>query len=133
MGKEELFEVNLEEHLPKVRRIQRRLNPRSFRIMLHLLMKGDHSAQELAEETGLSIHTIRAYIKEMVSATPKLAFIFGWDRDTMGRDCNPRYRFGDGVDMPRRSREGGRERRAARTIAATKNFRMNGRVIRVED
>lgn len=125
----------LQDHLPKVRRTQRRINPPAFNRLIRMLMKGDHTVEDLAEETGLSVHTVRAYCKSFVTRIEgiQLAHIFGWDRDAMGRDCNPRYRWGDGVNMPRRSRDAGKARKQARLEAATTNFRKNGRRITVED
>lgn len=129
------FESPLLDHAPRVRRTQRRINPPAFNRLIRMLQRGDHNAEELSEGTGLSVHTVRAYCRSFVTRIEgtQLAHIFGWDRDALGRDCNPRYRWGDGVNMPRRSRDAGKDRKRARLAAANTNFRLNGRRIIIED
>jgi hypothetical protein len=94
----------LQEHQPRLfpRGIRNAMNPVAFSIMIKALQTtlNGHTYQELCAMTGLSESTVRTYCKVLVSK--EAAHICGWDPDSMGRDNNPRYKLGMGINVPRR-------------------------------
>lgn len=94
----------LSQHQPKVfpRGRQKRMNPPAFAQLVKALMDTERglTTKELCELTGLVETTVRYYCKSMVTA--EVAHISGWKEDVLGRDIDPRYKLGMGINVPRR-------------------------------
>lgn len=98
------------------RKRQAKLNPLAFTLMVKAMRERERTVQELQEITGLSLVTLRDYCKTMV--VHQEAHIAGWEKDTMGRDCNPRYRLGFGINVPREVRDKNFKRNRLRAMRA---------------
>lgn len=68
------------------------------RLFKHLLAS-PITAHELVEETGVHIVTAQSLMRCLKKH--KVVHIFGWEKDTMGRDATPIYKLGRGKDRPR--------------------------------
>lgn len=91
-----------------------RMNPSAFTLMLSLMLDKPQSVKTLAMESGLAEWTVRNYCKSMVLGG--IAYIAGWEPDSMDRDSTALYMIGRGrLNVPRRQKTGAqrqRERRA---------------------
>ena len=67
--------------------------------LIKLLLDGVHSAEELAQASGLHYVTVLQYTRELhiVGA----AHIVAWRKDQLGRDCVKIYKLGVGKDVQR--------------------------------
>lgn len=103
------------------RQTQRRVNPRSFAVLIKSLRQGAHTVEELAELTGLAESTTLAYCRGLVVA--KEAYIAGWKQDTLGRDHTAKYQLGQKPNVPKTHRRMSNADRAekARYRRATQN------------
>ena len=76
-----------------------------FAKLIGLLMLPDsepgRSYNELAEESGLCVHTVRRYVLAMREARPKVAYICGWDLDVRGNPSIRLFKLGNKRDAPR--------------------------------
>lgn len=70
--------------------------------LIRLLLDGDRTCTELAEETGLHYVTVLQYTRELHRAGA--AHICGWEKDARGRDNTKIYKIGRGKDRPRSKR-----------------------------
>lgn len=61
---------------------------------MRMLIDGDYTCQELAEETGLHYLTVLQYCRELYKAGA--AYIARWDQDKRGRHCVKVYKIGIG-------------------------------------
>lgn len=68
--------------------------------LIKLLLEGDMTCRELAEETGLHYVTVLHYTRELYLA--KAAHITRWEQDSLGRDLIKVYKLGPGKDAKRR-------------------------------
>lgn len=59
------------------------------------------SYEDLADLTGLHVHTVRRYLLAMREARPRAAFISGWDLDVRGNPSIRLFRLGRSKDVPR--------------------------------
>ena len=60
------------------------------------------SYDDLADLTGLHVHTVRRYVLAMREARPRrVAYISGWDLDVRGNPSIRLFRLGDKADTPR--------------------------------
>lgn len=60
-----------------------KVNAYSYAKLVQLLTLAPHSAQELADETGLHVHTVREYVRELVKAG--VVRVASWQEDARGR------------------------------------------------
>lgn len=67
--------------------------------LIRLLLEGDYTCQELAEETGLHYVTVLQYTRELHRAGA--AYIARWEKDSRGRDMLKVYKLGRGRDAQR--------------------------------
>jgi predicted ArsR family transcriptional regulator len=67
--------------------------------LIKLLLDGDRTCQELAEETGLHYVTVLQYTRELHRAGA--AHITRYDKDVRGRDMIKVYKLGKGKDAKR--------------------------------
>lgn len=74
-----------------------------FAKLVGLLMDPEEpmSYEELSEETGLHVHTVRRYVLAMREARPKVAYIAGWALDVRGNPSIHLFRLGSKRDAPR--------------------------------
>ena len=82
--------------------------------LIKLLLDGDMSCAELAEETGLHYVTVLQYCRELHRAGA--AHICRWEKDCRGRDVIKIYKLGLGRDAKR-----------ARLTSAERQARVRGR------
>lgn len=76
-----------------------KINAISQAKLIKLLLDGDRTCQELAEETGLHYVTVLQYTREL--HREKAAHICRWDKDARGRDILKVYKLGVGRDAKR--------------------------------
>ena len=74
-------------------------NALSFSKLIALMLKGDLSCHELAEETGLHYVTVLQQTRALYLAGA--CRIVRYDPDTRGRPCIKIYKIGKGPDCPR--------------------------------
>lgn len=67
--------------------------------LIKLLLDGDRTCQELAEETGLHYVTVLQYTRELYRAGA--AYISHYEKDVRGRDMLKVYKIGKGKDAKR--------------------------------
>ena len=67
--------------------------------LIKLLLDGDRTCQELAEETGLHYVTVLQYTRELHRAGA--AYISHYEKDVRGRDMLKVYKIGKGRDAKR--------------------------------
>ena len=67
--------------------------------LIKLLLEGDYTCQELADETGLHYVTVLQYTRELYRAGA--AYLVRWDKDSRGRDVLKVYKLGVGRDTKR--------------------------------
>ena len=67
--------------------------------LIKLLLDGDRTCQELAEETGLHYVTVLQYTRELHRAGA--AHIHHYEKDARGRDMLKVYKIGKGKDAKR--------------------------------
>jgi len=73
--------------------------------MMALLVDGPATAQDIAEETGMSAQSVRDYLRAMRKR--HAVFVARWDLDQAGRQTLAAYQLGrrpDAVRVPPRSR-----------------------------
>ncbi|CAB4241025.1 hypothetical protein UFOVP56_52 [uncultured Caudovirales phage] len=87
----------------------------SYAAMAKMMIEGDYSCMEIAEETGLHYVTVLQYTRELHRAGA--AYVHHWDKDRMGRDTVRIYKLGVGKDKPR-SRMSSAERCARHRVKA---------------
>ena len=68
------------------------------KMMAHLF-EGGAGLYELADHSGLCLHTVRAYIRQM--RKERVVYICGWDEDSAGRATIPTYCIGRQPDAKR--------------------------------
>lgn len=78
---------------------RRRLNAKAAAGMISALMTGRPTIPELVESSGLCVHTVRAYVKALHLAGA--VHIVAWEQNGRGAYTTPRWRAGQGVDMPK--------------------------------
>ena len=76
-----------------------KVNATSYAHLIKMLMEGTRTAEELAEETGLHIHTVYQYTRELHKV--KAVHIADWEKDTLGRDSMPIFMIGNKPDAKR--------------------------------
>lgn len=76
-----------------------KVNAMSQAHLIKLLLNGQHTCYELAQETGLHYVTVLQYTRELHRA--KAAHICRWDKDTRGRDMLKVYKLGTARDAKR--------------------------------
>lgn len=59
------------------------------------------SYDDLADLTGLHVHTVRRYLLAMREARPRAARISGWDLDSRGNPSIRLFALGRAPDVPR--------------------------------
>lgn len=64
--------------------------------MMHLLQHGTRDMKQLAEETGLNIHTVERWCAALHRA--KAIHIATWQKDARGSQTIRIYEMGEGVD-----------------------------------
>lgn len=74
----------------------RRLNATLAAMLVRLLVAGQPTLHDLVAQTGLSIMTVRAYVKALHLAG--VCRIAGWEQDKRGAYMTPRWQFGSGGD-----------------------------------
>lgn len=90
-----------------------KVNAMSYARLISLLMHGDMTMRELAEETGLHYTTVRDYCTELHKA--HAIHIARYDPDTHNRHSVKVYKLGKGKDATR-PRMSGAERQARRRM-----------------
>ena len=78
---------------------QCKVNAMSQAQLIKLLIDGDRTCTELAEESGLHYVTVLEYCRELHKAGA--AHITRWDKDVRGRDILKIYKLGKGKDAKR--------------------------------
>ena len=97
-------------------RKRRRLNAKSVAKMMRMMLGGKPTMHELVAESGLCVHTVRAYIKAM--HLERTCHISGWAQDRRGAYMTPRWSLGALPDAARPlPLEGGKRMRAQRLRA----------------
>lgn len=81
------------------RKKYRKINAFTQGVLIKLMLEGELSCQELAEETGLHYVTVCEYTRELHRAGA--CYICEWRKDGLGRDCVKIYRIGVGKDATR--------------------------------
>lgn len=76
-----------------------KVNQETYARLFKHLLYAPITAHELAEETGVHIVTAQSLMRCLKKY--KVVHIFGWEKDTMGRDATPIYKLGRGKDKPR--------------------------------
>lgn len=76
-----------------------KINAFSQAQMIKLLLDGSHTAQDLADATGLHYVTVQQYLRELRRAGA--AHINAWEKDSRGRDVIKVYSLGAGKDKRR--------------------------------
>ncbi|MGI9153593.1 MAG: hypothetical protein ACR2IY_06950 [Rubrivivax sp.] len=76
-----------------------KINAISQAQVIKLMLDGELSCVELAEETGLHYVTVLQYARELHLA--KAAHICRWEKDARGRDAVKIYKLGPGKDAKR--------------------------------
>jgi hypothetical protein len=75
----------------------RRIGPLTFSNLLHHMLDGALSMQELAEVSGLHVKTVNDYCRAMHAK--RAIHICGWAPDATGRFSMPLYKLGAGRDV----------------------------------
>lgn len=70
-------------------------------IMLHHLLNGEHSRDQLAEATGVQPDTMGYMIRALRRKQSRSIYVSGWARDHIGRWTTKLYRLGDKPDVPK--------------------------------
>jgi hypothetical protein len=78
---------------------QVKVNAMAYGHLVRLLIDGDRTCEELAEETGLHIVTVLQYTREMHKAGA--IHIARYEPDALGRHNTKVYKLGIGKDAPR--------------------------------
>lgn len=86
-----------------------KINALSQAHLIKLLLEGDYSCVELADETGLHYLTVVQYTRELHRV--KAIHITRWEKDVRGRDNIRIYKIGNKKDAVR-SKLSGAERQA---------------------
>jgi len=76
-----------------------KVNAMSQAKMIRMLLDGEYSCQDLAQETGLHYVTVQAYMRALHKEGA--AYIARFEKDSRGRDAIKVYTLGDGVDAKR--------------------------------
>lgn len=76
-----------------------RLNAELNATMIKMLLYGEATAHEIAEETGLHSDTVSRYCRAL--RRKKAAYICGWADSVRGADTTAIWKLGRGVDVPR--------------------------------
>lgn len=92
------LEARWKAGLPADRK-RRRLNAMAVADMVRLLQRGTPTMHQLVEASGLSIHTVRAYVKALHKAGA--VHIAGWKADGRGAYVTPRWALGHADDVAR--------------------------------
>ena len=89
-----------------------KINAISQAKLIKLLLDGDRTCQELAEETGLHYVTVLQYTREL--HREKAVHICRWDKDSRGRDLLKVYKIGKARDAKREKLTGAQRQQRAR-------------------
>lgn len=89
-----------------------KINAITQALLIKLLLDGDRTCAELAEETGLHYVTVLYYTRELHRA--KAAHICRWDKDARGRDLVKIYKIGHAKDAKREKLTGAQRQQRAR-------------------
>ena len=76
-----------------------RLNATLNARMIKMLLYGEATVHEIADETGLGPETISRYCREL--RKQKAAHIAGWEKNVRGVDATAIWKLGRGADVPR--------------------------------
>lgn len=76
-----------------------RLNATLNARMIKMLLYGEATVHEIADETGLGPETVSRYCREL--RKQKAAHIAGWEKNVRGVDATAIWTLGRGVDAPR--------------------------------
>ncbi len=80
--------------------------------LIKLLLDGDRTCQELADETGLHYVTVLQYTRELHKVGA--AHICRWEKDVRGRDILKIYKLGKGKDAKREKLTGAQRQERTR-------------------
>lgn len=69
--------------------------------LIKLLFPGIYSCEELAAETGLSLGSVRQYVRELHKVGA--VYIDHWEKDALDRDAIRIFKLGEGKDAKRKS------------------------------
>lgn len=97
------------------RKTRVRSNHLAYALAIQAFQKRDCTAAEIIERTGLHRSTVSALLGAL--RKHDLIHVSWWCPDTMGRDSTPVYRWGVGIDTPRRRTKS--TRRAAQSRERT--------------
>ena len=80
-----------------------RVNALAQAHLVRLLLEGDVTCHDLAEEAGLHYATVLQYVLQYVRALRKVGVVHvtGWLPDSLGRHTTMVLRLGKGKDAPR--------------------------------
>jgi len=76
-----------------------KLNHLAYCIAMEMLVDGDASTRAMADETGLNLTTIQAFIR--TAKQRGTVHISAWDYDRYNKPSIPLYKFGSRPDAPR--------------------------------
>ncbi len=76
------------------------LNALTVAKLIKMMVSEQHTAQELADGTGLHKQTVYKFLRALVNEGA--VHIGAWDKDRMGRDSVPVYTFGPGKNAKRK-------------------------------
>jgi len=100
---------------------QVKVNALSQANLIKLLLEGEYTMRQLAEETGLHYVTVVDYTRALRRAG--ILHICAWELDRMGRETIRVYKLGEGKDVKPRKRLTPSER-AARYRAKQKQLEL---------
>lgn len=117
---------------PKKRQRHVKVGAMSYALMVRLMLDGELSIRELAEQTGLHSVTVGQYTREMHRAGA--CYICAWQQDRRDRDTIRIYKIGVGKDAKRRKlsdRERQRRHREAKAGRIASVFLLGAAQARV--
>jgi predicted ArsR family transcriptional regulator len=86
-------------------------NITAYVVLVEQLLGGACTIDELAEESGLALGTVRKFLR--VLHRRGLTYVAGWERDALGRWTRPAYAWGRKADVRRPAAQTPSQRTAA--------------------
>lgn len=81
--------------------MRRRINASKLaQTLKHFQQVDEVTAAQLSVAVGVHLVTAQSWLREL--RANQVIHVSGWQQDSLGRDCIPVYKLGEGVDVARR-------------------------------